>query len=479
MKRTKIVCTIGPASSSHKVLKELAEAGMDVVRLNFAHGTHKEHLEVIRNIRRISAELNKPIGILQDLTGPKIRIGSVKKGIVLKKGFVFTLTTNEIEGDENTASISYQRLPKEINIGDPIFIDDGKIELKVIRHDMVKVICQVVRGGELKSHAGVNLPQTKLSIPSLTPKDIEDLNFGIEEEVDLISLSFVRGVEDIKGLQKLLKETALQPGTGLKPGRKIPIIAKIEKKEAVENISEILKMANGIMIARGDLGIETSLAKVPLVQKGAILEANLLGKPVITATQMLESMIEEDIPTRAEVADIANAVFDSTDALMLSAETATGKYPVECVKTMVEIAQAAEQALEYEAILKDKIELRRLNTTEAIGFATAQMAMDLDVSTIITCTQSGMTARMLAKYRPSVPIIAVSPSLDTVRQLTLVWGVYPIKSEQFDNTDDMLKKAIETAKSLGIFRSGDKIIITGGVPVGVPKTTNFLQVIVA
>ncbi|MFH1564196.1 MAG: pyruvate kinase [Nitrospirota bacterium] len=466
MKRTKIVCTIGPASSSHKILKELAEAGMDVVRLNFSHGTHKEHLEVIRNIRRISAEINKPIGILQDLAGPKIRIGSIKKGTVLKEGFVFTLTTKEIEGDENTASIPYQQLIKEINTGDPIFIDDGRIKLKVIRHDMGKVVCQVVRGGELKSHKGVNFPQTKLSIPSLTPKDIEDLNFGIEEGVDLIGLSFVRCVEDIKGLQKLLKE------------RRIPIIAKIEKKEAVENISEILKVADGIMVARGDLGVETSLAKVPLVQKGAILEANLFGKPVITATQMLESMVEEDIPTRAEVTDIANAIFDSTDALMLSAETAIGKYPVQCVKTMVEIALEAEQALEYEAILKDKIELRRLNTTEAIGFATAQMAMDLGVSAIITCTQSGMTARMIAKYRPSVPIIAVSPSIDTVRQLTLSWGVYPVKSEQFDNTDDMIGKAIETAKSTGIFRSGDKVIITGGVPVGVPNTTNFLQVVV-
>ncbi len=469
MKKTKIICTIGPASNSHKVLKELAEAGMDVVRLNFSHGTHREHLEVIRSIRRISAELNKPIGILQDLAGPKIKIGKIKKGVVLKEGFVFTLTTNEIEGDENSAFISYKQLPKEIKQGDPIFIDEGRIKLKVIRHDMGNVICQVVRGGELKSNIGVNLPQTKLSIPSITQKDIDDLNFGIEEGVDLISLSFVRNADDIKNLRKILKEK----------NTAIPIIAKIEKKEAVENISEIIKVADGIMVARGNLGIETSLAKLPLVQKKLILETNLFGKPVITATQILESMVDEDIPTRAEVTDIANAIFDSTDALMLSKETAIGKYPVECVKKIVEIAQEAEMSLEYEAILKDKMELRRISTTDAIAYAVSQIAMDIGAVAIITCTQSGMTARMIAKYRPSVPIIAVSPFIETGQQLTLSWGVSPVKSDGFDNTDDMMKKAIEAAKSTGIFRSGDKVVITGGVPVGVPNTTNFLQVVVA
>lgn len=469
MRKTKIVCTIGPASNSHKILKELAEAGMDVVRLNFAYGTHKEQMEVIRSIRRISAELNKPIGVLQDLAGPTIKIGKIKEGVVLKEGFVFTLTTKEIEGDENSAFISYKQLPKEIKPADTIFIDDGRIKLKVIRHDVGNIVCQVVRGGELKSDKGVNLPQTKLSIPSITQKDIDDLSVGIEEEVDWISLSFVREVDDIERLRKILKEKE----------KDIPIIAKIGKREAVENISKIIKSADGIMVARGDLGIETSLAKVPLVQKKAILEANLFGKPVICATQMLESMVNEDIPTRAEVTDIANAIFDSTDALMLSEETAIGKYPVECVKKMVEIAVEAEEALEYEAILKDKMELRRISTTEAIGYATTQMAMDLGASAIITCTQSGITARMIAKYRPSVPIIAVSPFIETVRQLTLSWGVYPVKSDNFDNTDDMMEKAIEIAKSTGIFRSGDKIVITGGLPVAGPHTTNFLRVVVA
>lgn len=469
MKRTKIICTIGPASSSHKILKELAEAGMDVVRLNFSHGTHKEHIEVIRTIRRISAELNKPIGILQDLAGPKIRIGKMKKGVLLKEGFVFTLTNKECEGDENMAFISYKLLPKEVKTGDPIFINEGRIKLKVIRHDLGNIICQVVRGGELTSDKGVNLPQTQLSIPSITEKDIDDLILGIEEEVDFISLSFVRNVQDIKEVRKILKER----------NANISIIAKIEKKEAIENISEIIKAADGIMVARGDLGVETSLTKIPLVQKKVILETNLFGKPVITATQMLESMVNEDIPTRAEVTDIANAIFDSTDALMLSEETAIGKYPVECVKSMVEIAEEAENALEYEAILKDKMELRHISTTEAIGYATAQIAMDIKAAAIITCTHSGMTARMIAKYRPSVPIIAVSPFIETVRQLTLSWGVYPVKSDTFDNTDDMMEKTIETAKSTGIFRSGDKVVITGGVPVGVPNTTNFLRVVVA
>ncbi|MEW6620874.1 MAG: pyruvate kinase [bacterium] len=469
MKRTKIVCTIGTASNSHKILKELAEAGMDVVRLNFSQGTHKDHLEVIRSVRRISAEINKPIGIMQDLAGPKIRIGKVKKGVVLKEDFVFTLTTKEIEGDENIVSVSYKHLPKEVKSGEPIFIDDGRIRLKVIRHDMGNIICQVVKGGELKSDKRVNFPETKLSIPSLTPKDIEDLNLGIEEGVDFISLSFVKNPDDIMQLRKILKEKDVS----------IPIIAKIEKKEAIENISEIIKSADGIMVARGDLGIETALAKIPLVQKKVILETNLFGKPVITATQILESMVNEDIPTRAEVTDIANAIFDSTDALMLSEETAIGKYPVECVKEMVEITLEAEKALEYEAILKDKIDLRGINTTEAIGYATAQIAMDLKVAAIIACTYSGLTARMIAKYRPFVPVIAVSPSMETVRQLTLYWGIYPVKSDEFDNTDDMIRKGIETAKSTGIFRSGNKVIITGGIAGGHHDTTNFLHVAVA
>lgn len=469
LKKTKIICTIGPASSSHRVLKELAEAGMDVARLNFSYGTHKEHLEVIRSIRRISAEINKPIGILQDLAGPVIRIGKIKKGVVLKEGFVFTLTTKEIEGDENIASVSYSQLPKEIKAGDPIFIDDGKIKLKVIRHDMGNVICQVVKGGELKSDKELSLPQTKLSIPSITQKDIDDLNFGIEEGVDLISLSFVRQIGDIKNLRRILKEK----------GVNIPIIAKIKKKEAVDNIDEIIRAADGIMFAREDLGIETSLVKLPLLQKKIILETNLFGKPVITATQVLESMVNEDTPTRAEVTDIANVIFDSTDAVLLSEETAIGKHPVECVKQVVEITQEAETALEYEAILKDKMELRRISTADAVSYATAQIAMDLGAAAIITCTQSGMSAKMIAKYRPSVPIIAVSPSIETVRQLTLTWGVYPVKSEEFTSTDDMMEKAITAAKSTGIFRSGDKVVIIGSIPTGISNTTNFLRVIVA
>lgn len=469
MKKTKIVCTIGPSSNSHKVLKELAEAGMDVVRLNFSYGRPKEHLEVIRSIRRISAELNKPIGILQDLAGPKIKIGKMKKGVVLQEGFVFTLTTKEIEGDENMAFVSYKQLPKEVKSGDPIFIDDGKIRLKVIRHDMGNIICQVVRGGALKSDKGINLPQTKLSIPSITEKDIEDLAIGIEEGIDLISLSFVRQVDDVKNLHKILKEKKVD----------IPIIAKIEKREAIENINEIIKYADGIMIARGNLGVEISLSKVPLVQKETILETNLFGKPVITATQMLESMVNENIPTRTEVTDIANAIFDSTDALMLSEETAIGKYPVECVKSIVEIAEESEKALEYEAILRDKMELRHISTAESLAYATAQIALDIKATAIIACTHSGMTARMIAKYRPAAPIIAVSPFIETVRQLTLTWGVYPVKSNTFDNTDDMMEKSIETAKSTGIFRSGDKIVITGSIPGGALNTTNFLRILIA
>lgn len=469
MRKTKIVCTIGPSSNSHKVLKELAEIGMDVVRLNFSYGTPKEHLEVIRNIRRISAELNKPIGILQDLAGPKIKIGKIKKGVVLQEGFVFTLTTKELEGDENVAFVSYKQLPKEVKSGDLIFIDEGRIRLKVIRHDMGNIICQVLRGGTLKSDKSINLPQTKLSIPSITEKDIENLALGIEEGIDLISLSFVRQVDDIKNVRKILKEKKVD----------IPIIAKIEKREAVENINEIIKYADGIMIARGNLGVETSLPKVPLVQKEAILEANLFGKPVITATQMLESMVNEDIPRRVEVTDIANAIFDSTDALMLSEETAIGKYPVECVKSIVEIAEESEKALEYEAILKDKMELRHLSIAESFAYATAQLSLDIKATAIITCTHSGKSARLIAKYRPAAPIIAVSPFIETVRQLTLTWGVYPVKSHTFDNTDDMMRKAIETAKSTGIFRSGDKVVLTGSVPGDVSNTANFLHIFIA
>jgi pyruvate kinase len=468
MSKTKIVCTIGPASNSFDRLKKLIQAGMSVARLNFSHGTRSEHGEVIKNIRHIARELNKPVAILQDLAGPKIRIGQISSGtVLLEPGKTFTLTTRLVAGNENEVSVNYPDLPKEIKQGDTLLLSDGAIELKVIETSTHDIRCQVIVGGYLSSNKGINLPTRSLKIPILTEKDKEDLVFGIEQGVDYIALSFVRTAKDILDVKEFMK----------KQGKTIPIIAKIEKHEALNNMEEIIKTVEGIMIARGDLGVEIPIEKIPMVQKKLIKKANQAGKPVITATQMLRSMVESPKPTRAEVTDVANAIIDGTDALMLSEETAIGKYPIEAVEIVRKIADDVEPQIRPEVSTKKlTLEENQPKTlTEAVSFAACTLAEDINADAIITFTKSGTTAQMVSKYRPRSPILAVTPSEDTYRSLSLVWGVTPILCRDMENTDEMFEQSIKAALGFGLIKRGNKVVITAGIPLGITGKTNLIK----
>lgn len=464
--RTKIVCTIGPVSKSPELIEELIEAGMNVARLNFSHGTHDEHRQVIKTIHRLSEKKGRPVGILQDLAGPKIRVGPIKAGQAeLKPNAKFVLTGREVVGNARRVSVSYKGLPQEVKAGDTILLADGSIELKVLENTEHDITCRVVIGGVLTSSKGLNLPQETLKIPIITEKDVEDLEFGLENGVDFIALSFVRDASDIEKAKGMIRGQ----GAGL------PVIAKIERHEALENIDGIMEVVDGIMVARGDLGVEMSLEQIPLIQKMLIAKANEAGKPVITATQMLKSMVESPRPTRAEVADVANAILDGTDALMLSEETATGKYPVEAVRMMSLVAEETEKGLPYGEMLAQRKGYRKEGIPEAIGHAACWLAQDLQAAGIIAPTQSGQTARLVARYRPQAPIIAISPSLSTVRRLSLSWGVYPLLTDELANTDSMIERAKEVALNSGMIRPGDRIVITAGLPIGVPGTTNLIK----
>jgi len=468
MRRTKIVCTIGPASRSSELIEQLTKEGMDVARLNFSHGSYEEHSLAIRYVREASLELRKPVAILQDLGGPKIRTGLVQKEpVLLKEGTTFTLTTRHIPGDEREVSITYPLLAQKVKKGQTILLADGSLELKVEDVTSTDIKCRVIKGGELTSHKGINLPDKSFEISPLSDKDRKDLLFGIKHKLDFIGISFVREAEDILRVRKILKE---------KKAQEISLIAKIEKQEALSNIEEIIEAADGIMIARGDLGLEIPLQKVPFAQKEIIKKCNVMGKPVITATQMLESMIDNPRPTRAEVTDIANAIFDGTDAIMLSEETAIGKYPLQSVIIMDKIAVETEKALDYEKILEERSRSVKPTTPDAIGHATCEIAQDLKAAAIVTFTFSGSTARMVARYRPRVPIIARSPKKNTVQKLTLSWGVYPLKSLEIKDTDDMIQKAKKTALKTGLVHRGEKIVIIAGIPFGIPGTTNLVKV---
>jgi len=468
MRRTKIVCTIGPATSSYELIEKLIKKGMDVARLNFSHGSYKEHSLTYEYICQASLKLCKPVAILQDLGGPKIRTGLIQKeSVLLKEGSFFTLTNRNIPGNENEVSVTYPSLPQKVKKGDSILLADGSLELKVKELTSTDIKCRIIRGGELSSHKGINLPDVSLNIPSLTEKDYKDLLFGIEHKFDFIGISFTRKARDILKVRKILKEKGVED---------ISLIAKIEKQEALNNIKEIIEVADGIMIARGDLGVEIPLEEVPLVQKTIIKKCNLVGKPVITATQMLESMVENPRPTRAEVTDIANAILDGTDAIMLSGETAIGKYPLEAVKIMEKIAVETERSMNYERILEERAFSVKPTIPDAISHATCQVAQDLKVKAIVTFTFSGSTARMVSRYRPRVPIIAASTEESTVRKLALTWGVYPLKSEELKNTDDMIDKSEQIALKTGLVNQGDRIVITAGIPFAIPGTTNLLKV---
>ena len=463
MRRTKIVCTIGPASASDRVLEGLIRAGMNVARLNFSHGDHNFHRGLIRKIRHLERQLRRQIAILQDLPGPKIRIGPVAGDRVrLQNRQPFVLTTKKILGTQAAVSVDFPGLTKALKKGDPILLGDGEIELEAVQITNNEVKCRIVVGGILGSHKGIHFPRTSLNIRALTEDDKKDLAFGIQEKVDLIALSFVRNSEDILYARREMNRR----------GSSIPLIAKIEKHEALDELDGILQNVDAIMVARGDLGLEIAQERIPAMQKMMIREANHLGKPVITATQMLRSMVWNPRPTRAEVADIANAILDGTDALMLSEETAAGDYPVEAVQVMARVAE------ETEAILEPRQRFTGLKKTvpEAISLGAISLARDLQVKAFLIPTTSGSTARLIARYRPQQPIIAVSPEPQTVKLLCLVWGVTPVPIKGFRSTDEMVRALQTKALESGLVKRGDLVAITAGLPLQQAGTTNMITV---
>lgn len=468
MRKTKIVCTLGPASSDIDIIKQLINNGMNAARINFSHGTYESHGEIIDNLIAAREELSVPIPLVLDTKGPEIRIKNFgKKQIDLYQGQTFTLTTEDIEGDENRVSVTYKNLPFDLRRGSRVLIDDGLIELRVKNLTDTEVECEVINGGALSSKKGVNIPDVYVNLPSLTEKDIEDIKFGIQKGFDYIAASFIRSANDVIKIRKIIEDNA---------GNNIDIIAKIENRDGVDNIDEILEVADGIMVARGDLGVEIPTEEVPLVQKMLIKKANQIGKPVITATQMLDSMVRNPRPTRAEANDVANAIFDGTDAIMLSGETAQGAYPAESVIMMSTIARRTESSIDY---IKNMSEIHRsiqTNITNAISHATCTTAADLNAACIVTVTRSGSTARMVSKFRPSSPVIGCTINEQTWRQLNLVWGCIPVRSDLKNTTDELFNQAVEKSVEIGLAKNGDIIVITAGVPIGVSGTTNILKV---
>ncbi|GAB2722946.1 pyruvate kinase [Paenibacillus thermoaerophilus] len=468
MRKTKIVCTIGPASESVDMLRKMVQAGMNVMRLNFSHGDYNEHGTRIRNLRQVCEELGATVAILLDTKGPEIRTGSFKTDTVdLVQGGTVTLTTEQIVGDASRFSVTYPDLPKDLNVGSTVLIDDGLIELRVEAIEGTEIHCRILNGGTIKQKRGVNVPGVKTSFPILSEKDRQDIIWGIGQNVDFIAASFVRRASDVLEIRRLLEEHN---------AAHIQIIAKIENQEGVDNLDEILEVADGLMVARGDMGVEIPAEEVPLVQKRMIKKCNKAGKPVITATQMLDSMQRNPRPTRAEASDVANAIFDGTDATMLSGESAQGKYPVESVLTMARIAERAEMALEHRELFIKQSNLQPNSVTEVISQAVANSALDLDAAAILTATESGYTARMVSKYRPKAPIIAVTPNDSVMRKLSLVWGVLPVKGQIVESTDNMFEMAVEAGLSKGLLKLGDTVVITAGIPVGRSGTTNLIKV---
>ncbi|MBC2971794.1 pyruvate kinase [Staphylococcus epidermidis] len=469
MRKTKIVCTIGPASESEEMLEKLMNAGMNVARLNFSHGSHEEHKARIDTIRKVAKRLNKTIGLLLDTKGPEIRTHNMKDGlIVLEKGKEVIVSMNEVEGTPEKFSVTYENLINDVNIGSYILLDDGLVELQVkeINKDKGEVKCDILNTGELKNKKGVNLPGVKVNLPGITDKDADDIRFGLKENVDFIAASFVRRPSDVLDIRQILEEEKAE----------ITIFPKIENQEGIDNIEEILEVSDGLMVARGDMGVEIPPESVPMVQKDLIRKCNKLGKPVITATQMLDSMQRNPRATRAEASDVANAIYDGTDAVMLSGETAAGQYPEEAVKTMRNIAVSAEAAQDYKKLLSDRTKLVETSLVNAIGVSVAHTALNLNVKAIVAATESGSTARTISKYRPHSDIIAVTPSEKTARQCAIVWGVNPVVKEGRKTTDALLNNAVATAVETGRVSNGDLIIITAGVPTGEKGTTNMMKI---
>lgn len=469
LRKTKIVATIGPATWEVETIKNLINAGINVARINFSHGDHKTHEATVNKIKQAREQLNAPLAIMLDTKGPEIRIKTFASGEVrLEKGQKFVLTPDNVEGDENRVSITYKDLAKDINVGSKILIDDGLVELRVTNiTENGDVECSTLNGGVLGNNKGINLPEANVSLPSLTEQDIEDIKFGIKHNLDFVAASFVRTAKDVLEIRQILEDNG---------GGDILIVAKIENREGVNNLKSILEVADSIMVARGDMGVEIPPEEVPIIQKYMIKEANKVGKPVITATQMLESMVTNPRPTRAEANDVANAIFDGTDAIMLSGETAKGAYPVESVKMMDRIAREIEGGVDYTKQLKGWHGQHVVNITNAITHAACNIALDLGAACIATVTKSGFTARMVAKFRPSCPAIAVATSDRLWRQMSLLWGIVASRSEMAHNENELFELAAGKAKEAGLAKNGDAVVIVAGVPVGISGSTNLIKV---
>ena len=468
MKKTKIVATIGPASESEEMLRDLFKQGVNVCRMNFSHGDHAEHKVRMDRVKKVREEMGLPIAIMLDTKGPEIRLGDFKDGVVeIQQGQEFTLTTRDILGDETIIGVTYKDMPKDVEVGGIILIDDGLVEFRIKEITDTDIIMEALNGGTLKNHKGVNVPNVNINLPALTEKDISDIKFGIENDVDFIAASFVRKASDVNDIRRILEENG---------GLNIDIISKIENQQGLDNIAEIIHVSDGIMVARGDLGVEVPTEEIPLIQKDLIRMCNKAGKPVITATQMLDSMIRNPRPTRAEVTDVANAIIDGSSAVMLSGETAAGKYPLEAVRTMYNIAINTENSLDYKEMLKVRSIDNEITTTNAISKATVNTASDLGAKAIITATSSGYTSKAISKFRPRAPIIAATTKKSVVRKMALEWGVYPVLAPESKSTDEVIELSIKSSLDAGFVDEGDLVVITAGIPVGLAGTTNMIKV---
>ncbi len=468
MRKTKIICTLGPATDDENVLRKLILSGMDVARINMSHGTHEDQKVRIDAVKKIREELDLPIAILLDTKGPEIRTGNFSCGTVtLESGQEFVLTVKDVDGNSSRCSVTFKSLPQELEVGSKILIDDGLIELRVKECTETDVVCKVINGGTVSSHKGINIPDVKLSLPFISEQDKKDIAFGVEQDIDFIAASFTRSANDIMLLRKELKKLGCD---------NVRICAKIENHEGIDNIDDIIRVSDSIMVARGDLGVEIPLEEIPILQKKIIQKVYEAGKQAITATQMLDSMIKNPRPTRAESTDVANAIYDGTSAIMLSGETAAGKYPVEAVKTMAKIAIATEHDINYIEKFRKRDIPERPDVTSAISHATCTTAHDLGAAAILTVSKTGQTARMISKYRPECPIICGTTNPKVRRQMNLSWAVTPIIVDEKDNTDELFEHVVQVAESRGLVKSGDLTVITAGVPLGVSGTTNLLKV---
>lgn len=468
MRKTKIICTIGPSSESEEKLKELMLAGMNVARFNFSHGTHEEQKKKYARVLKVSNGLGLHIATLLDTKGPEIRLKDFENGKVeLTAGQTFTLTTEEMTGTSQMATITYRNLKNDVSVGTTILIDDGLIEMQVEKIEDCRIVCRVINGGTVSNHKGVNVPGAVLSMPYISETDKKDILFGIEMGFDFLATSFTRSREDILEVRRILDEH----------NSPMKIIAKIENMQGIQNLEEIIEVSDGIMVARGDMGVEIPMEEVPVLQKKLIKMAVNQGKQVITATQMLESMIKNPRPTRAEATDIANAIYDGTTAIMLSGESAAGLYPVEAVKTMARIAERAEEDIDYRRRMSRNHEAVDWDVTTAISYATCTTAMDLKAAAIITVTMSGFTATMIARNKPGCPIIGCSVNPRVCRQMNLVWGVQPLLVNKEDNAEELFEASVRNAKKAGYIKAGDKVVLTAGVPLGTPGRTNMMRVV--